>query len=539
MFVSFLFNFIPMKKYFIPFYIFILFPFTVSAQKEITTKWYHNVLDTFHSIKKNWRSCIPFDMVEVNEKEVILGTYDFFAWTIRKIDKKTGKIVWITAKTPNYPDSSRKRYYLDNMFLRSDGNIDVHGVKSFLEESPTTPGSLGWGNPIKITYDSKTSKEKTVLFPPQANKTEVLVVKPGALGSYMPMDNGKGHYMMTLRDYPEAYILASLDSNLVLKDTLSVIDYVSDVDKENARSFQLSKPTKINSNIYLTVGVWKGISDTATIQRMFYKIDLKGNIKIRKKLGVPLYNILDYGDIKPISDGFLAHGLVDTTYGLFKDLKKASNTSMVAKIDTNGTVLWKSFLALKDIEKLEFLQTCEDKKRGGYWVLAASLIETYPFLFYIDKKGKSTFIAKIKLADNEEATFPSFSFWCLKDGNLLLSFEYIKAYYDKSYPKAWGVSLIEAAELDKILATSEPDILPSFLVNIYPNPAHDILNVSVAESDELLNIACYDLQGRAMYHCNFQSFTQINTSDWQRGLYAYTIRDTRGRLVKSGKVIVE
>jgi hypothetical protein len=134
---------------------------------------------------------------------------------------------------------------------------------------------------------------------------------------------------------------------------------------------------------------------------------------------------------------------------------------------------------------------------------------------------------------------PSISLWCLKDGSLFTSCQYLKAYYSFSYPKSWSVSLIEAAELDKILATSEPDILPSFLVNIYPNPAHDILNVSVAESDELLNIACYDLQGRAMYHCDFQGFTQINTSDWQRGLYAYTIRDTRGRLVKSGKVIVE
>jgi hypothetical protein len=172
--------------------------------------------------------------------------------------------------------------------------------------------------------------------------------------------------------------------------------------------------------------------------------------------------------------------------------------------------------------------------------MAGSLAEFDPYLFYIDKKGKPSFIANVNIADNEESTIPCNFFGdVLKDGSLPMSYQYKKAYLDKQYYKSYGLTMIEAAELDKILATSEPDILPSFLVNIYPNPAHGVLNVRVAESDGLLNITCYDLQGRAMYHCDFQGFTQINTSDWQRGLYAYTIRDTRGRLVKSGKVIVE
>ncbi len=526
-----------MKKYIVLFCF--LNPFFLFSQKQITTNWYHNVLDTFHSIKKNWRSCIPFDMVEANDKELILGTYDFFAWTIRKIEKKTGEIVWITAKTPTYPDSSGKRYYLDNIFLRPDGDVDAYGIKSFFDESPTLPSAFGWGNPIKITYDGKTGNEKNIHFPPQPNQTQKLVIKPGALGSYMPIDNGKGHYMMTIQGYPESFVLVTLDSSLVLKDTLSIIDHVSDIDKEKAMSYRISKPTKIKNHIYLTVGVWKNAYDTATMQHMFYKIDLQGNIKIRKKIGVPIYNLLNYGSFKPISDGFLAYGLVDTTYGFFGNPQTASNTSMVAKIDTNGNVVWKSFLSLQGVEKMELLQPCEDKKRGGYWALAGGLIETYPFLFYIDKKGKSTFIAKIKFGDNEELTIPSLYLSALEDGSLFTDFQYTKAYHDKSYPKSWGVSLIEAAELNQILASSEPDILPSFLVKIYPNPAHDLLNVSIVESDEQLQIECFDIQGKSVYQCNFQRFTQINTSDWQRGLYAYTIRDERGRLIKSDKVMIE
>ncbi len=83
------------------------------------------------------------------------------------------------------------------------------------------------------------------------------------------------------------------------------------------------------------------------------------------------------------------------------------------------------------------------------------------------------------------------------------------------------------------------DVAEAEGISIYPNPAQDILNVVVAESDEKLQIECFDIQGRSIYKSDFQHLTQINISNWQRGLYAYTIRDERGRLVKSDKVIVE
>jgi hypothetical protein len=129
-----------MKRSIICFFIFS--SFLANAQKEITTKWYHEVLDTFHSHKNNWRSCIPFDMVEVDD-DVIIGTYDWFGWTVRRIEKKTGKLKWLTAQTPDYPDNAKTNFYLDNLFLRPDGNVDAYVGETQLKSLMTAKQAKG------------------------------------------------------------------------------------------------------------------------------------------------------------------------------------------------------------------------------------------------------------------------------------------------------------------------------------------------------------------------------------------------------------
>lgn len=86
---------------------------------------------------------------------------------------------------------------------------------------------------------------------------------------------------------------------------------------------------------------------------------------------------------------------------------------------------------------------------------------------------------------------------------------------------------------------STNDAFFSNLFKIFPNPAHDLLNISILEVEEELKVECYDLQGRLVYQSNFQNATQINTAAWQRGLYAVVIRDELGRLVKAEKVLLE
>lgn len=507
--------------------------FLVQAQKEIVTNWYSDILNTYKADKNKHRSCVPYEIIELNDKEIILGTYDFNAWTVRRIEKKTGQTIWINAKTPDYPDNSQRRYYMDNMFLGDNNTLEVYGVKS------ATDNTIGNGDPVRVTYDITTGEEQATYFPKQNTpNSPATILKPSNLSSIFRRDDKKGFYTLNFKQSPDSYTLVALDSNLILRDTICAINYLDDIDKDEAKAYKSYRPTKIKEHIYLPVGVWKGLWDTSSLQTILYKIDTKGNIKMRKKIGVPLYNLLYYSDIRPISDGFLAFGMVDTSYNLFTIPQKATNTTMVAKIDTNGIVLWKSFLKTPNNKPLESIRACEDKKRGGFWAFLTIPANDSIYLYYIDKKGKSLLLANIKFSDNIERVLPSYDSWCLNDGSIFTSFIYQKAINDLSYPKAQGISFIEAEELDKALMVATRDSKHELSVNIYPNPTHDVLNINVLDYEKSLTIECYDMLGRLSYQDNFQSFIQINTATWSRDFYLYVIKNQDNKILKTGKVIL-
>jgi hypothetical protein len=83
------------------------------------------------------------------------------------------------------------------------------------------------------------------------------------------------------------------------------------------------------------------------------------------------------------------------------------------------------------------------------------------------------------------------------------------------------------------------DFFSDLSIKIFPNPAHDLLNINILDNFDPLQVECFDIQGRKVYQCDFQNATQINSAAWSRGLYAILIRDEIGRLVKTEKVILE
>lgn len=529
-----------MKKIIIPFLFLSIPPFFLFAQKEITTKWYHETFDTLQTDTSRWKSCIPYDIIDLNNGEVVLGTFDFRGWTMRSIEKNTGKVNWLNARTPAYPDSTKQKFYFDNMYLRNNGDIDVYGVKSF---NTSEHAAYGDGNPIKIRYNTKTGAEKNVYFPIQANGKNDNITKLGSLSGYIPADDNKSFYYLDRRLYDPriTFMLYKLDSNLIIRDTITKIYDGKDPNNPKVEIHDISRPHKVNKNIYFISSIWEWKFDTSTLQKIFYKINpLNGNILIKKKIGTSIYNRIYYNQIKNISDSYLISGFVDTTNNMFLNPATASNTTMTAKIDTNGNVVWKAFLVRQGIELMDIVAACEDKSRNGYWALAGNVKKGgLSYLYFINQKGKPSFVSSIKFADNQENTFPN-DLWLLNDGSLFVAYGY--SFAQTNFIKAraaWGVSLIESADLDKALITSVPDILPDFLVKVFPNPARDLLNINILEMEDKLKVECYDLQGRLIYQSNFQNSTQINTAAWQRGLYAVVIRDELGRLVKSEKVILE
>ena len=100
-----------------------------------------------------------------------------------------------------------------------------------------------------------------------------------------------------------------------------------------------------------------------------------------------------------------------------------------------------------------------------------------------------------------------------------------------------SIYLLKVNSLGQLLA-ADGTPLPEENIKVFPNPATTMLNISASDSQEKLTIQCIDIQGRNVYQCNFQGFTQINTSDWQRGIYVYIIRNEKGVIVKTEKVII-
>lgn len=519
-----------------------LLPLYCFAQSIITTTWHQNLFDTLKLPKNTWSSCFPFSVSEFGtNKDVFLLTYDYGAWSLRRVSKGSGEIIWQTAKTHLYPDSSGFQYYPNDMFINREGNIEVHGVKSDTYGISGTGYTMG--DPIIITYDINTGKEiRTIVAPTLAEK---FYIRYANSNTFLRKKNGNGYYTLSLREVvapiPKSdYLFLSVDSNLVYKDTLVSIAFNDDIDSISYDTgIGFVKPTLIKDHVYLPIQVRKQKLDTATFQILLYKIDVAGNIKFRKKLGVPLYNYLKYGSIYPISDGFIVSGNVDTSYLLFQNTAKATNTSMVAKIDTNGVIAWKSFLKFpKEIKQFDFLESTEDAKRGGYWTAAGSFLAPMVYLYYTSKEGKSSFIAAIKL-DNNSKKFVPVRLWSQASGDLSLGYRYTETIGEVSsaYIPSSGLTYIPNTALDAALLTSLPDVLPDFLVKVYPNPATDILHINITDSEDVLEATFFDMNGRAVQSQAIQAQCSINIAAWHSGLYAYILRDQYGRIVKSSKII--
>lgn len=104
-------------------------------------------------------------------------------------------------------------------------------------------------------------------------------------------------------------------------------------------------------------------------------------------------------------------------------------------------------------------------------------------------------------------------------------------YYKKTNGEEWGNSLGSC----ETLSNSE---LIQNQINIYPNPVTDVLNISNHNKLEL-NVEIYNSTGQQVYANSFLKSSQINTSDWQKGLYIIKINNSNGNSLKVEKFMKE
>lgn len=73
------------------------------------------------------------------------------------------------------------------------------------------------------------------------------------------------------------------------------------------------------------------------------------------------------------------------------------------------------------------------------------------------------------------------------------------------------------------------------VINIYPNPFQNELNISIYDSGKS-HVILYDLTSREIYQQEFEKETIINTEQFASGIYLYKIQNENGHR-KSGKII--
>ena len=76
------------------------------------------------------------------------------------------------------------------------------------------------------------------------------------------------------------------------------------------------------------------------------------------------------------------------------------------------------------------------------------------------------------------------------------------------------------------------------IVRFYPNPATTVINFDFQKAYEQgYSIQIFNaILGRKMYdQANMPERTNINLTDFPRGMYIYQLRDKSGRMVESGK----
>jgi plastocyanin len=109
--------------------------------------------------------------------------------------------------------------------------------------------------------------------------------------------------------------------------------------------------------------------------------------------------------------------------------------------------------------------------------------------------------------------------------------------YDSSDPYDSGYQLFPCG-LGSFVPSSTTQLDETMILNVfraYPNPFNNMIQVSLTQQGAF-EIAVMDVQGRILLHESMNQSMNIDTKDWNSGLYMISVQDSKG-LVQIQKVI--
>lgn len=88
----------------------------------------------------------------------------------------------------------------------------------------------------------------------------------------------------------------------------------------------------------------------------------------------------------------------------------------------------------------------------------------------------------------------------------------------------------EFVSLDPDLVPNKELIIPSFAINISPNPSHDFISLSIEGKQVIDELSIFDAQGKLVYRAReYQTSEQIEIDALEAGVYYLEIKDGKSR----------
>ncbi|MCF8302450.1 MAG: T9SS type A sorting domain-containing protein [Bacteroidales bacterium] len=89
--------------------------------------------------------------------------------------------------------------------------------------------------------------------------------------------------------------------------------------------------------------------------------------------------------------------------------------------------------------------------------------------------------------------------------------------------------------LETISATGTEELEADEMLNLYPNPANNQVNLQLSTEDATISV--FDVTGRMVYQTKGDNHVKINTNDWQSGLYILKIDNEQRTITR--KLIID
>jgi hypothetical protein len=465
-----------MKKYILQLILIWVHSLIFGQITTIKSKWILGLKDTNELVQlKNFLQPVEVEADEDGSIYVCSSTY--LGYQMLNVNRDNGKVKWSTSRNVNF-DPILVTNSLGTIFNSGPNPTDLYSLKNGklrlifkLKRKFTTT----FGLVCALELDKKTGKELSLNVP--KIKPWLFVSNVGNLENRtIPLDDGSGdyHYITSAELKGKGTYTMLMDSNLMFKDTLLTISKIDDSDL--CQQDNLSNFKRVGNKFYYMAffnTLLKFGEDTLGVQFVFYKYQ-KNKLLIQKSVSSYISNTYWVNVMDPVSDAFLIAGRIGQEYtALNNSDKNIIDANYVAKIDTNGNLLWRSLFDYSDATRYVFRGPVERKDGKGYWLLARGEFNQPSFcVFPISLDGKIGKRIDLDIGIIDAKARPS-RLWEMPNGDLLASYDIVDCTDTNANPTYLcnGVFLIEKSKLDLATLATVATELEATACVVLPNPA--------------------------------------------------------------------